>query len=109
MLHPSPDTCTAFRKRLSRNQFEQICSRAASYSTNCEHYICSVLANLRQWLKAPDGLESLPPDKAIETNGKNIQMCVIEIYHLLDQKCVYDFDATEVLNFYSGGALDTYQ
>jgi hypothetical protein len=68
-----------------------------------------VLANLRAWLKAPEGLERLRPEKVIKTNGKNIQTCIIEIYYLLDQKCVYDFDVTEVLNFYSDDTLDSYE
>jgi hypothetical protein len=109
-----PDTSTAARtaqrKKLSRNQFEQICSLAATHSTNCEEYVCRVLANLRAWLKAPHGLERLRPEKVIETNGKNIQTCIIEIYHLLDRKCAYDFDVTEVLNFYSDDVVvDSYQ
>ena len=104
MLYRSTATSTALLKRLSRDQFEQICSHAKSYSTNCEEYICSVLANLRLWLKATDGSEFLPREKVIQTNGKNIQMCIIEIYHLLDEKCIYDFDVTEVLNFRSDEA-----
>ena len=106
MLYRSMATGTADLKRLSRSQFEEICSHAASYSTNCEQYICRVLANLRAWLKAPDGLEH---EKAMVTNEKNIQTCIIEIYHLLEQKCVCDFDATEVLNRYSDNAPDSYQ
>jgi hypothetical protein len=109
MLETSTAARTALRKRLSRNQFEQICSHAAKYSTNCEEYICRVLANLHQWLKAADGSECLRPEKIIKTNGKNIQMCIIEIYNLLEEKFVCDFDATAVLNFKSDEALDSYQ
>ena len=84
------------RKPLSKGQFEQICSGAARNSTSCDQYIQRVLKNLCRYLGIADQFEGLIP--AEKANRENTQVTVITLYHLLEEKCRYDFDVEKVLN-----------
>ena len=94
---------TPVRRRLSFNDFEKICREAARRSINCREYICGVLAGLCAWLNIPDGTESFRAE--CEYEDGNLQRVILELYRLLEMKCLYDFDVQAVLNSYSASAV----
>lgn len=86
------------KEALSRERFALICATAASRSTNGGGYIRNVLAELCSWLQERSMLAA-PPAQCAET--ENGQALVITLYHLLDERCEFDFDVPVVLNAYS--------
>jgi hypothetical protein len=86
------------KEALSGERFALICAAAASRSTRGEAYIRNVLTELCRWLQSHSVLAAPPPDCA---EIDNVQPLVIVLYHLLEERCEFDFDATVVLNRYS--------
>jgi hypothetical protein len=86
------------KAQLSREEFERICGEAAARSTDCADYIGNVLAGLRHWLASQGRRAELP--ESVASDG-NVQVLVIALYRLLEEKCGLDFDASRVLNAYA--------
>jgi hypothetical protein len=92
---------STYRKILKISDFQKICRRAARRSTNCREYICGVLTGVCSWLGIPDSTESIRNECQFE--GGNVQLVLLTLYRLLEERCSYNFDALEVLNSYSAG------
>jgi len=86
------------KQALSREHFALICAAAASRSTSGAAYIRDVLTELCRWLQS-QGLIAAPPARGAGLD--NVQALVIALYHLLEERCAFDFDATVMLNKYS--------
>ena len=89
------------KKRLNHNDFENICREVARRSTNCREYICGVLSGVCFWLGIPDGTEALRKECKLEDG--NLQRVVLELYRLLEDRCLYNFDVQAILNSHRAG------
>ncbi|HKP12499.1 MAG TPA: hypothetical protein VJZ91_10330 [Blastocatellia bacterium] len=85
------------KAQLSREEFGLICGEAAR-STDCADYIGNVLAGLCRWLTNQGRRAELPE---LVASAGNVQVLVVALYHLLEEKCGVDFDASRVLNAYA--------
>ena len=80
---------------LSREEFELICNEAAKNSTDCEAYISNVIEDVR--LRLGDRGSSVAPPE-MRWSSDNVQVLVITLYQLLEERCEFDFDVSVVLN-----------
>ena len=83
------------RAPLSREEFELTCTEAARNSINCEAYISKVIADVRLRL-GDDGGSVAPPE--MRWSLGNVQVLIITLYQLLEERCEFDFDVSVVLN-----------
>lgn len=91
------------RLPLSRDQFEQICAKAARGSTGCATYIVKVLGNLLTLLDSSGSPASATPD--FDTALDNAQAAVVTLHFFIEQRCEYDFDVVDVLNSYQPDSI----
>ena len=90
-----------FRPRLSRDRFARMCYHAARSSITCRGYIRGVQTRLCRWLDKAGA-----PGRSVvecEPGRGNVHRLVVNLYRLLEEKCVCDFRIEEVLNAYSPG------
>ena len=91
----------AVKRRLSPYDFEKICREAAHQSLNCREYICGVLSRLCSWLNIPDGTLALRNECQLDDG--NLQIVVLALYRLLEERCLYNFDVQAILNSHTDG------
>ena len=97
MTSYAPKRIKAKRKRrLSREQFEAICAKAAIDSTDSQLYISRVLDEVRGELND----HNLSADDE-SNNSRDVQVIVISLYQLLEERYEFDFDPPVVLNSYA--------
>ena len=94
MINYSTGAAGVIRNPLTKEEFEQLCFEAASDSTSCEAYLRNVLTKVGLLLGVKPLL--LPADA--EADVENVQVIVVALYHLLEEKYQCDFDVSEVLN-----------
>ena len=80
---------------LSVQQFEAICAKAATDSTDSQAYISGVLDELRG--EVDD--HNVSSDN--ESNYRNVQTLINSLYQLLEERYEFDFDLPFVLNSYA--------
>ena len=84
------------KTRLSREQLEAICAKAAIDSTDSQVYISRVLDEVRGELND----HNLSADN--ESNYyRDVQVLVSSLYQLLEERYEFDFDLPVVLNSYA--------
>jgi len=88
-------------KAICKEEFEQICREAARRSTCTAAYIRAVLARTRIFTGSSEKAASL----AADIDVANVQVAVVTLYLLLEEKCEDDFDVAEVLNSHEPGPV----
>ena len=88
------------KKNLSRDEFKQICLKAATYSTGWTKYVHEVRVGLRYWLGDTDSRGPVPAPfiKPPTTEQEKIQAELDTLTNFLKGRCNFEFWPGEILN-----------